>query len=348
MLSIKTFAPGKVILSGEHSVVYGSPALAIAINQQSTVLLQSNDQGGLILNLPMIQHTAVQSRKQLASFHHKLDTRFALHIKEPLEHTHPLLTSPTDLYFYAIAEFLERHHLQHDNIIITLNSDIPLGSGMGSSASSLAALYLGLHRYFKIPVDKCNLIHHIAHAERLQHLAISRIDPNVVIHGGLIRFYNNKINHLNASLVNNHWHLIHTGTPKTSTGECVSHVRNAMGKSRLWDEFKSITLDLQHALECHKYSNISHCIIANHQLLVNINVVPNKVKIFIKTLHSQHNIAAKISGAGSIKGNSAGLVLAYLPDNATSSLKALKSLCKQYNYSTFPLTVNTKGVHCYD
>ena len=40
---VTAFAPGKCILFGEHAVVYGHPAVAVAIDQGVTVSLSKSD-----------------------------------------------------------------------------------------------------------------------------------------------------------------------------------------------------------------------------------------------------------------------------------------------------------------
>ena len=48
----RAFAPGKSILFGEHAVVFGHPAVAVAVDQGVSVSLRESDEwklGGLIL-----------------------------------------------------------------------------------------------------------------------------------------------------------------------------------------------------------------------------------------------------------------------------------------------------------
>ena len=63
-----------------------------------------------------------------------------------------------DLYFYAIAHFLKHHSIHATNgLSVRLSSFIPIGSGMGSSAATLAALYAALYTHFSLPIINMSL-----------------------------------------------------------------------------------------------------------------------------------------------------------------------------------------------
>ena len=61
MTFISTSAPGKCILFGEHAVVYGHPAVAVAIDQRITIKIQVSTSGiwlldGMRLNMARNPH----------------------------------------------------------------------------------------------------------------------------------------------------------------------------------------------------------------------------------------------------------------------------------------------------
>jgi mevalonate kinase len=45
MAAVETFAPGKVILHGEHAVVYGTKAIAISLGLNTTVSITKSESG---------------------------------------------------------------------------------------------------------------------------------------------------------------------------------------------------------------------------------------------------------------------------------------------------------------
>jgi len=55
-------APGKIILFGEHAVVYGRPALAVPVTQlQATATVSENSRGGVWIEAPNIHLSSALS-----------------------------------------------------------------------------------------------------------------------------------------------------------------------------------------------------------------------------------------------------------------------------------------------
>lgn len=327
-------APGKLILSGEHSVVYGAPAIALAVNRHVTVSAQLTSDNQLHWQLENTGQQDVIAWSDLRQLVAHLDQRFAEFDAGCLSAA-DILEAPHQLVLYALAQALPDDFEQ--GIELTVSSELPLGAGMGSSAAvSAAVLQLG-YRLTGTSVESDLLFQTVRYCERLCHGRGGLIDSAAVSYGGLIRIQNGQADplplHLGAG-----WYYIHTGIPEAGTGECVEQVRARHGDSDIWQQFTETTENLIAVLE--SSGNPSEQIRANHRLLVDIGVVPQIVQGFIGQIEILGG-AAKVSGAGSVRGEHGGAVIAYAP--GTDIQNGIEALCQQTGFTYMAIEEDKQG-----
>ena len=138
------------------------------------------------------------------------------------------------------------------------------------------------------------------------------MDASAVVLGGLVKVESDQSARVDfvPTEFDQDWYWIHTGTPAVSTGVCVDQVRRHFGESEIWSEFSSVTLAIYDSLR--QGDSIDPLIAENHRLLNRIGVVPAPVAALIERIEERGGVA-KVSGAGSVQGDAAGLVLAHLP-----------------------------------
>ncbi len=166
---------GKIILFGEHAVVYGQPALAVPVNQvfaEAEVL--DSPRAGIWINAPDI------------GFHEKLSR---------IAPENPLATV-VEAVFAELGISLPPSVLrtsppeggEKDGIEIKVTSTIPIASGLGSGAAVSVAIIRALSSYLGNPLDD-EKVNKIAYeAEKIHHGTPSGIDNTVVTYGKPIFF----------------------------------------------------------------------------------------------------------------------------------------------------------------
>lgn len=345
-------APAKTILSGEHAVVYGQPALALALPRYARVSISaasdsldasaedSPESGCCTLLLCDLNQRSVIELAQLEGFAELCLQRHRRFVDGDLA-IEAVLPGAADLYRYALSVLL-REYPQAMPVLascrIELSSEIAIGSGMGSSAATVAALLNTVCGLAKIELPRATLIDLTTRCEMLQHGRSSGLDPAVCSLGGVIKFQQGEISALPVDL-ERHWYLVDSGRPDCTTGSCISQVRQQFGTGDIWSEFGAVTAQLAEALQQRSPADIVVAMCANHRLLTAIGVVPKPVQRFIEAIE-QSGGAAKISGSGAISGAAAGLVLVYLRADPTI---ALQPLCDTHGYSWQPMGQDLHG-----
>lgn len=299
--------PAKLILSGEHSVVYGHPALAMPLfdlTTESTICESVSD--GILFKFPILNYQKHFSAKELLNLKKQIDLNYAefLYGNLPIE---AVLDSNAELLIYAFVHFCEKFNcFESEHLEIYLDSNIPIGCGMGSSAALIICLLRSLADFFSLDLLLEDFWKTGCEIEKLQHGRTSGLDLNVVLHQKCILFEKGKFE--TRSLPTVSISTINTGKPECSTGACVMQVRKYFQSSSLGNDFSNVTRTLDDALWRNDLGLAREAIRENQRLLEYIGVVPEKVKVMIQKLNAEGK-AAKVCGAGAICGDRAGVVL---------------------------------------
>ncbi len=322
-------------------MLYGAPALAIAIARYTEVWFTPMGPGeGLRTAFANLSEGASYPLQLLSKFKSSLDNRFDQFTQGQLR-VQDVLTKPDDLAVYTLASLLQDKPPNVEALPgigavgalpspgeLGSRSDLPVGAGMGSSAAIVAAttiLFETLLKRVKSPEERLD---RVRFCERLKHGKAGPIDASSVVYGGLIRVENGQTGPQSQTLDKDHslvsgdgWYWVLHGRPASGTGECVSAVAAAHGQdTALWDDFAACTKAFEDSLL--SGGDPDAAITQNQRLLEHIGVVPDATKDFVKAVEEAGG-AAKVCGAGAVRGDKGGTLLVRLDDkNAMSALMA--------------------------
>jgi len=255
-------APGKVILTGEHFVVKGGLALAGAVDRHIRVRARPADGFSVAFGPPGNRRMTRLARDHIyASVKGLLDGRGA--------------------------------HL-------IIESDIPMGAGLGSSASSSVAAVLAVSGLFNRPLTGQEVFEHAMKGERLVHNDPSGIDVMVCIMGGFMLYRKGEgPRALNASPLR--VLIVDTGQ-RHRTGDMVRRVSSFA--SRNGELFKgmvamadSISSSAAQSLVERDLGRLGSLLSLNQQLLKAIGVSTDKVELAIRSFR-EVSLGGKLTGGG--------------------------------------------------
>lgn len=334
---MKSSAPAKLILSGEHAVVYGHPALAMAVNRYASAVISRELLPRISLDLADLSHRSQLSIHALRRLKDKIKQKYHGFMRGDFS-IREVLQKPFELAHFALGMIAEslNYSLPH-GVNVQVQSNIPIGCGMGSSAATILSVMHALSDYLQLSLTPEKLFKLALEAERMQHGYTSGLDLRVALQGGCIFVHGEEtqarpIPHLPMYLIN-------TGIPRTTTGQCVEKVAMYFRSGTIGKEFATITEYMDQALQHSDWDALREAIKQNQRLLYQIGVVPEKVNHFIQQIE-QCDAVAKVCGAGSITGDQAGVIWVIADE-----IKPIEALCRDFGYQTIPIMGESRGVY---
>jgi mevalonate kinase len=296
-------APGKVILFGEHAVVYGRPAIAVPVTGVRARAVVSADPRSI----------ACQVRIQAPDINLEANL-------DKLPASHPLAA--------ALRAVLTALNLPRSPAcLIRVKSTIPVASGLGSGAAVTVALIRAYSAFLgkPLPDDKVNAL--AFEIEKLHHGTPSGID-NTVITYAMPVYFQRKPSGPTIEIFNvpQPFQIVigDTGV-RSPTAVSVRDVRNAWQAQtedfeRLFDQIGSVSENARKIIEAGRPSQLGSLMDENQALLVQMGVSSPALDRLILAARSAGALGAKLSGGGR-----GGNMIALVNDtNAEVVMQALK------------------------
>ncbi len=273
----KASAPGKVILFGEHAVVYGRPAIAVPVIQvQAAVEVRRDERsvpGGLIFS-PQAG----------------LDDR--------IEDLGPEFWGAVVLRYVCQAAGLEHA----PPFTMHIRSTIPVAAGLGSGAAVAVAAIRALAEFLNLdlPLEQVNTI--AFEVEKIHHGNPSGIDNSVVSFEKPVYFERSKS--LEILEVGRAFTIVIADTGKPSrTSLAVGDVRagwmrNPEKYERLFDEAGAIAAQARAAIERGRTERLGALMNANHAILQAMEVSSPELDRLVQAAWESGASGAKLSGGG--------------------------------------------------
>ena len=330
---MKAVAPGKLILSGEHAVVYGKPAIAMAIDRSAVFELTPQAGDKISFDLPGVEDSESFTLMALRDLKRRIEKKYHEFVDGDVGIGY-VLGAPADLFRFAFIHTLDGLHRTLDSgIAMKLRSSIPVGCGMGSSAATVLSEIRAMGHYLRVDFKPEWYYEYSLEAEKLQHGKPSGVDSYISLHGGCARFQNGAAHPM--SLPRMKMFMVQTGIPKSTTGESVMDVERNFESSSIWSEFEDVTQAFEQAIKANDQQRIHWLVRENNRLLSAIGVVPKPVQQFIREVE-QWGGSAKVCGAGSVTGDSGGIVLVFADSPPAD-------ICRKYGYTVSPVRGDPLG-----
>jgi mevalonate kinase len=281
---VNASAPGKIILFGEHAVVYNRPALAVPVTQVHVdVEVLDSPRKGIWIDAPGIDlHAGLNSLPA----HHPFGSVI-------LKLFSPPFSSPY---------FIEEKMWGEKGVEISIVSTIPVAAGLGSGAAVSVALIRALALHVAHPLTDEQVNELVYEIEKLHHGTPSGIDNTVITYAKPVYFVKGKP--METFNVGKPFTIVigDTGIP-APTKESVGDVRRLRMHDQhtienIFNEIAQIALIGRRSIESGKPELLGELMDQNHEYLQALTVSSPELDNLVEAARKAGALGAKLSGSG--------------------------------------------------
>jgi len=315
-LTSKASAPGKIILFGEHFVVHGTMAILGAINKRVTVISDKNETQNISIKSSLGENS--------------------IPISESVENVDSMFKP-----FFFIAKKIINENNFSNGIDIDIQSDIPIGAGLGSSSACCVAAAASISNLFS-ELEKNQILNIAIEAERTIFPNTSGADCTVSVFGGIIGYQ--KDSGYKIIETDHEFDFIVVNSKKPhSTSIVVDRVNKFKSSNEkifreLCEEETRLIDKVTDSLQTFDLETIGKCMSQNQIFLEQLGVSNDQLLEIIKLIEKE-TFGAKITGAGD-----GGCIIALTDKNKKESvLEYMKT-----EHEAYSVTIDKTGMQVFN
>lgn len=254
----------KIILIGEHSVVYGHPAIAIPFYALRSEVVLTPD--------------------SLFSFETKYYNGPMATASEELRGLKVLVEKMIDL-FPAITP-----------VTMAIRSNLPEKSGLGSSASVAKALIDAFNHHFHLGLSKDDYFNLLKISENIYHQKASGIDASTIVYEKPIVYQSPHITPININM--DGYLVAFYSNTNSATRDAVIHVSNHPHRDIHINGLGAITANAKWALEHNDIELLGAMFNESHRHLKALGISTPALETLKEAIQKTGALGVKITGGG--------------------------------------------------
>lgn len=314
---IKVSAPGKLLLIGDHAVVYDRPCLVTAVNHRMSVSMEKRDDNVIVINAPEVAVKDFKIDLDQVSEDQPKAVRFVIR---------------------SVKNFFEKYNVK-SGLNISTKSEFSSKFGFGSSSAVTVCTVKALSEVFGIEMTKKEIFDMSYKTVMDIQKVGSGFDVAAAVYGGVLYFFTagKIIESLNAKQLP----LVvgYTGI-KADTSTIVKRVKADLEQNpeiinNIFDEITKITESSKDLLANSDWSALGQKLTENQKLLSELGVSSQELDNLISKAVEAGAYGAKLSGAGG-----GDCMIALAEDNRGVVEKAIT----EAGGTIIPVETNAEGV----